>query len=116
MDRRALFDTKTKLKEQEVEIAQLRKNMPNRAEQEQIMRNCQELQSQLYEEQQTVQSLRSQLIDPEILIEKDQTITRLESEKKNELAEVKREKDSETAKLRAEIESLNREVRTKQKM
>lgn len=115
-DRRALFDARTKLKEQEVEIQQLRQSVPDKAEQDRLLRNCQALQQQLYNEKQTVHSLREQLIDPEILVEKDRTIASLEEEKRRELVQLKQEKDEEISDLRSEVNTLSGEVQNKEKM
>lgn len=114
LDRRALFDATTRLKEQEIEIADLRQFIPNRAEHDQLKRDYQELQQCLYEEQQMVQSLREQIPDAEVLAEKEQMIKTLEIEKQNEVAQIRRTKDAEISELRTEVEELNGEVRTKQ--
>lgn len=103
------------MKEQEVEIAQLRRSIPNRDEQEQLVRNYQDLQQQLNSERQLSQSLRSQIIDPQVLTDKDQKIARLEAEKRDEIAKLTDTKDSEIAELRTEIDQLNADVTNKQK-
>jgi hypothetical protein len=133
LDRRAFFDTRTKLKEKELEIENMRKLIPDENEQDQLLRNYQALQQRLYDEQQTVQSLCEQLIDPEILAEKDRTIAALETSKRDELAEkdraiaaletskrdelaqLKQAKDAEVSKLRSEVDKLSGEVRDRQK-
>jgi len=115
LDRRCLFDARTKLKEQELEIAKLRKNMPNLADQEQFQRNYQDIQQKLQDEQRLTSSLRAKIIDPKVIEEKDKMIATLQNQKQNEIAQLKQEKDLGLSQLRTEIETLHADVQNKQK-
>lgn len=144
---RELSSAKANLKEQEIEIMELRRTLSNDVEREQLMRNYQELQQRLEHEQRLVKSLREgkksmqghhmlqqrleeeqklvepvreQLVDPEVLGEKDQMIemlaTGLEQLKKEndvlatELEQLKKENDISVFHLHDEIDKLSNEL------
>lgn len=116
LDRRALYDARTKIAEQEKEIKTLRQSIPNKGEQDQLKRNYQELQQRFGEEQQKAHQLRSQIIDPKVLAEKDRQIATLQAEKQSEIERIRREKDAEIDLLRNEVSGLTEEAEVKQKM
>jgi hypothetical protein len=82
LDRRALFDARTKIAEQEKEIKSLRQSIPSK----ELVRNYQELQQKM-----------STLIDPEMLAEKDRQIASLQAE----IERIRQEKEVEVELLRA---------------
>ncbi|KAI6238519.1 hypothetical protein M3Y99_00675500 [Aphelenchoides fujianensis] len=112
LDRRALFDSQTRIRELSVEIQHLRAEQPT-AEQ---LGELDELRRRCDEQSEALRSLQAAAVDPTLVDEKQAEIERLQREHAARLTAIGHDRKTESQQRTDEIARLKREIREKEEL